>query len=205
MIKKLLIAILCCLPAATFAQLSVVPSGSVGMSDFKLKYKGISDFKPDVGFGGDVTLRYSIPYSYIYVSAGIGFLNYKSINDAVPPKEPELDPEYIGHAYLDERLNSLYFPLTVGFYLPDKKLSPLVEAGGILNVVLSTGDFTKAGGYDEKQAIFSFMAGAGVRYKLYKENALEVKFRYTQSTNMLELSGSRWSYFSLNVGYSIKL
>jgi hypothetical protein len=53
--------------------------------------------------------------------------------------------------------------------------------------------------------MFSFIAGAGARYRIYKNNALEVKLRYTQTTNMLELSDSNWSYFSLNVGYSIML
>lgn len=202
--KKLLITVICCLPAALCAQWSIVPSGSVGMSDFKLKYKELSDFKPYVGFGGDVLLRYSIPYSYFYLSVGAGYLKYSSENDATLPDDVPL-PEHTGYAYADESVSSVYFPVMGGFYLPERKLSPLVEAGAILNVVIDTGDFTECSGYKDKSAMFSFMVGAGVRYKIYKENALEVKFRYTQTTNMLELSKSYWSYFSLNVAYSISL
>ena len=203
--RKLLIAMLCCLPATLYSQWSVVPSGSVGMSDFKLEYKSISEFSPDVGFGGDVSLRYSIPYSYFYISAGVGFQRYKSTNDAEVPEDPGLVPGYVSHAYLDESLSTLYVPVMVGFYLPEKKISPLVEVGGMLNIILNTGDFTEASGYKEKSTMFSFMAGAGARYRIYKNNVLEVKLRYTQTTNMLELSDSSWSYFSLNVGYSIML
>ncbi len=203
--KKLLITMLCCLPATLFAQWSIVPSGSVGMSEFRLDYMGISEFSPAVGFGGDVSLQFDIPYSFFYVSAGAGFQRYQSTNNAVPPENPTLNPDNTDYAYLDEALSSFYFPVTAGFYLPEKKLSPLVEAGGIVNLVLSTGDFTETSGYKEKSTMFSFMVGAGVRYKLYKDNALEIKLRYTQSTDMLELSGSHWTYFSLNVGYAIRL
>lgn len=72
--KKLLITILCRLPIASSAQWCIAPSGSVGMYDFKLEYKGVSEFKPDVGFSGDISLRYSIPFSkfYLFVGAGSG-------------------------------------------------------------------------------------------------------------------------------------
>lgn len=203
--KKLLIAALCCLPITLIAQFSIVPSGSVGMSTFKLEYKNISDFKADVAFTGDVLVRYSIPNSYFYASTGVGFLSYKSNNDAEPIDAMIPPPEAIKHAYLSESLNALYFPLYIGFYLPEKELSPVIEVGGVLNTVLSTGDFSEQGKYEENSTMFSFVVGAGLRYKLYKNNALEVKLRYTQTNNMLELSGSRWTLFSLNVGYFIVL
>lgn len=206
--RKLLIAVLCCLPLTTFAQWSFVVSGSGGMSDFKAQYKDIAEFRSGPGFGGDASIRYSIPLSNFHVSLGAGYLHYNSENAAEPPVNPELDPDYINnaHAYLDESLSSLYLPLTVSFYYSDRELSPLFEAGSMLNVVLGTGDFSEVGGYSAKSTMFSFMVGVGVRYKLYKDNALEVKFRYTRSTNMLDnLSNSQWSYPSLNVGYSIKL
>lgn len=208
--RKLLLLLLLCTPLFVNAQLSIVPSVTLGTSKFTRNTEGNYLFKtfsakPSLMYSADVFLRYTTPIG-IYTSAGLGY-GYQA-------SRLKANVDYLSHLAKDDAntdiLSNLYVPIHLGFYIPNKKISPIAEVGIRLNTLLNSDQsnlyrYSDLKSYEVKGMLLSFTASAGIRYSLPK-GSIELKAQYNVMQDLFkDVPNKYWSSIGANIAYIIDL
>lgn len=202
--KRLLIMSFLLLPLCLSAQWAMAPSVTFGSSKFRL---GNDKEKTDgkLGFECDIQGRYH--FSSIYISLGVGYYSYSS--DKLLYYN-ELDDSYKPTGRIIEKRDadkyeSVYFPLMVGFFLPDKKLSPIAEVGAAISFP-SYVEHNRGERLEVRNTNYMAIAALGLRYSFGK-SAVELKAKYTRMSRLFsdEKIDLYWSNLGANITYVIHL